>query len=896
MPASGGAERGGPRGGAQRAAGARPPWDGPTGFAAHRSRMARYAPALGTLVVFGCQEPSPSLAGWVAGCADVEAGPACVLAPDPSERGPVTVWVSEARGPVHTTLDGEPLAAVLTSTRGGVEVVLTAPRPGAVVVASEAGRYAVRLGDAAVARSEDLALDARAREALRAGSWGEAVAALDRAADGHARAGAWSRAVRDMQAAAYALLFRGFAPDEAERRLERAEAWLTHDRDGWAIHPYYRGLAALRASEPLRAVEELREARARLAGRRAEQLVAGVDEALAVVLQQLGRGAEAQAVLQRLRERPASEPCVQARRLNNVAWAGLLAADAEGRAADPETRAALDAARAAFARPECREAPGRWQAGLHLALAELLSGRPAEAQAALRDLPPELPDLDARLWALELEARLDLAEGHPAEAQRRLEVGLERLPDGALPDARWRLLLGLAGARAAGGDPQAALAAYARADALLDHGALRVPFGEGRAAFSAARRRGAAAWAEALLARGDVSGAACVLRRARARGLTRAVHAARLASLGPDERAAWGRHMGAVLRLRAELEASATGAWALAASELGEAKRAQARLQDESEGHLRAALAVIEGAGAATPACAELRGPGPGELVLVFARLGGEVWGLALSPRSARAQRVGAGLDAAGWLASFDAELEAAERVRLVVELEPGLAQAHAWPWRGRPLNAQRPVVFGLDVPGGAAVRGAASEEALVVADPEGNLPGARAEAQVARAALAAQGWRVELLEGAAAGPGPVREALGRSALFHFSGHGRARGASPFGHRLGLYRGALEVQDVLSMGAAPRWVVLTGCQTSPAPALDAPEALGLAQAFLLAGSAQVLGATVEVSDGLARRVGAAVHGGGPEARGDLAVAFQAVAAALEADGVARWSEFQVWEP
>ncbi len=847
------------------------------------------------LIVTGCTAPPAHLDGWIAGCAQIEQGPTCVLEAA-ERRRPVTIFVAKATLPATVTVDEHPLTASITrSSPAGIELEIDPRQTGALIVHAANGRFAAQITDTESADPEAVRTSTQARADLRAGEWRAAVQGLDQASTSHAAHGAWSRAVSDGLTAAYALLYAGHQPHEARRRLERVQPWLRHHRDGWALYPYYRGLYAIRAADPSAAIAPLRQARKRLHARGQEQLVAGVDEVLAVVLEQLGRHADAERVLQRLRAASTGSACVRARRLNNVAYASLLAADATAQAPSPLTLSTLEQAAALYDLPECRAQAGRHTASLHRVMAAVLGERFEDAQVLLQSLPQAPDRLDTRLWRLELWARSELGLGHPQAARARLQDALTHLPAGALPDAEWRLNLWLARALRAEGHITKALGAYAKADALLDVGTLRIPFGQGRAPFTQARNQGAMEWAELLVARGQAGKAACVSRRARSRTVARAAMQVRLQALSPSTRTAWESHIGALQALRTESEQATLTAWGLAAKDFEAFEAAQAQRQATAADHLSKALAAIESEAPAW-SCQRLPEPNEGEVTLVFVTGTQGPLGFAIAADRTEAHQFESKPAHHQWLAPFDDMLSSATRIRLIIEPGPTFTQPHTWPWRGRPLNAQRPVAFALDLGESQALRPVRTDLALVVADPERNLAGARSEAAVVTRALGDAGWQVERLEGSMASPSAVRHGLARASLLHFSGHGRNVPASPWGDRLGLHRGALSARDVLADGHVPESVILTGCRTASQSGLNEIERVGLAQAFLLSGAQQVLGATSDVADEVATEVGTSVHASPQRGPLDLAQSFHRVAARLDARGDGDWAAFRVWVP
>ena len=132
--------------------------------------------------------------------------------------------------------------------------------------------------------------------------------------------------------------------------------------------------------------------------------------------------------------------------------------------------------------------------------------------------------------------------------------------------------------------------------------------------------------------------------------------------------------------------------------------------------------------------------------------------------------------------------------------------------------------------------------------DPLRNLRAARDEVREVGAILQSD-WQVQRLVGSQAQYAAVLQGLANAELFHYAGHGHFSGRGGWGSVLTLAPPAeITIGDILGLGHAPRWVVLSGCDTGRT-ATDTPaETLGLAQAFLSNGSQMVVAATRPVAD------------------------------------------------
>jgi CHAT domain-containing protein len=229
----------------------------------------------------------------------------------------------------------------------------------------------------------------------------------------------------------------------------------------------------------------------------------------------------------------------------------------------------------------------------------------------------------------------------------------------------------------------------------------------------------------------------------------------------------------------------------------------------------------------------------------------------------------------------------------------------HALPHSGKVLLAQLPVSYGLDLTEQSSQRRNKSanrrqRQALLVADPTGDLPATRLEATAIREALetSRQSWSVNLLQGSDASGARVRQGLATADLFHFAGHGDFRSADGWQSALLLTDGSqLTLGDILALPSAPRQVVLSGCETGRTMQ-ESPidNANGLAHAFVAAGSQAVVAALRPVNDRLAATLVSSFYREW-QAGATAEVALQKAQIALYNDNPDQdWSSFRLIEP
>jgi hypothetical protein len=670
---------------------------------------------------------------------------------------------------------------------------------------------------------------------------------------------------------------------------------------------YYRGLLAESTGDARSALAEL-EAAIRQVERvdGNEVLRWDAEQVLGRQLQALGRSREATLLYDRLHRAPSSKlkPCDWSEMLGNQAWSLLLAGEAGQRLGDPVPL--LAEARRVTERAACPGSGERLLDNvLNLALAHLQAGRLPAARAALseaRSLERFAQPLQT-LWGLELAARLDLAEGRPADALR-LYDRLEELAVSVLsPDGLWRAAYGRARCYQALGRPKEALTALAEAEKRLDAQSLEIPIQEGRETFAAQREGATKLYLELLLAAGRDAEALEVARHSRSRVLRQLARGDRLAHLTGPEQRSWDDALADYWNRRAALDAGATDEWRLPADQLHRRQEARAARYRETERALDRAFAVLGG----PTEHASLSSPQPGELVLAYHLLPRGWVGFAAEGRTVAVHRFELPASAmarpeelaARLLAPFQARIERARRLRILPYGILRTVDFHALPFRGDVLLTALPVAYGLDLGAPAQSRPATERRALVVANPSEDLPAALLEADAVAAALrrGQPAWSTRVLRGPEASAGEVRRSLAGADLLHYAGHGVFSGSGGWDSVLPLAGGTrLTLGDLLAFQQVPRWVVLSGCDTGKSGANAPAEGLGLAHAFLLAGSEDVIAATRPVGDRAAQGLLSELYlRWSPDP--DLAALLRdAQLAWRQRDPAGDWQSFRLFEP
>ncbi len=296
----------------------------------------------------------------------------------------------------------------------------------------------------------------------------------------------------------------------------------------------------------------------------------------------------------------------------------------------------------------------------------------------------------------------------------------------------------------------------------------------------------------------------------------------------------------------------------------------------------------------------------PGELILAYHQLPRGWVGFAAYGKSVLAHRFELPLDilsqseevARRLLLPFRVPIEQAKRIRILPTGPLQGVDFHALPYDGDVLLARSPVVYGLDLPVVGNPAQPAGRHALLVADPRGDLPGALHEARAVREVLesGSRPWVTEELKSSDASAEAVRGRLAAADLLHYAGHGIFSGFSGWESSLLLAKETrLTLGDLLALERVPAWVVLSGCDTGRSSAETPVESLGLAHAFLLAGSQAVVASTRSAPDTTVPVFFTDLYQQW-DREPDLAVALQHTQLSWRRNPGVDWAGFRLFEP
>lgn len=593
-------------------------------------------------------------------------------------------------------------------------------------------------------------------------------------------------------------------------------------------------------------------------------------------------------------EAPTTNPGDLGSAARTLGWIGLLLREAGRRELDPEGpyRDAMEVFGPGGTAPDPDKVGG---VRLGLARVALDDDDPADALAELARIDPRRVTPDEHAHALGLEVRARLQQGADAAAVApRLDQLAAIVHEVGTPQARWQLAVLRGRVAERSGEVEAAIAHYQHAEALYDEVSQLAVFGAGRSTSGALSPEATQRLIDVLVTQGRLHEALCAARLSRARALRPLVLPA---SLDPAQREELRAQARAYLQLEAQANAMEREGRARPGRELQRRRRDAEALRQALQQRANA-LALARGSLAAQPRCEDLTSRAPGELLLALHPVEGGWAVLTEDDQGLAAHRVREPSELGSrtpqelsrmLLEPIREPLARARRIRVTAIGDAVHVDVHALPVAGAPLSTRAAVSYAVELWGAAGSPPQDPPAALLLGDATGSLWAVSPELQAAEQHLHRAGWVTRV----PTNPGSLPQVLGdltHADLFHYAGHADAAmreadiglwppyagGAPGWPSYLQLEPPArLDVQEILGLERAPRWVVLNGCRTGVVDVQNA--GISLALAFLIAGSEQVLASSEATEDLAMGELGRRLYEGAtPDEPLDLAERLQRV--------------------
>jgi CHAT domain len=614
----------------------------------------------------------------------------------------------------------------------------------------------------------------------------------------------------------------------------------------------------------------------------------------AVVLAELGRFDEAEALARDAAARLAPDDPFLSFIRHEAAWVRMLHREDEPDLPDPSPLLGELMVHA----QRRRDTVGANGIRLNLAIAASQSGAHELAERELQAVDRAHLNHIEQIFAELVLARAAQHRGNPSRARKHLERGrlLAELVGNEALVLRVRLARAELERRA--GDRPAARREFEAAEAIEDRLALGIAPQAGRSAFSSARRHARAGYVELLLELGDGSAALCTVLGARARHLRSLSVRHDSAPVDPDRRARQRELLLDHAQLRAELERRMEDSWRLPGSELAGLRKRTERDLERLDALAGEAMALVEREPAPWTCSQARSAAGEHAVLTMHPTTAAGAWWLMID-RAGVVETVRVELDPAAAAGGFEdaasralAELDGAGQLAGVTTLtvvplgELGAVDFHALALL-RQAGAPR-VVYSLGL--GRGRRAMLTDGSIAaITGGRADLREPTAEIEDVQAAMEPRGWVFR--------DAWVPADEHQPTLLHYAGHGRHAGPSGWDSALDLAGGSLTAEQIIAHQRAPAVVVLGACDAAATDARVLDGGMNIAAAFLLAGAELVIAPSRPVDDRDARALARALYRSppGPSAANTLADALVGGLVDAQREG-GRFGEWRAWGP
>jgi len=492
---------------------------------------------------------------------------------------------------------------------------------------------------------------------------------------------------------------------------------------------------------------------------------------------------------------------------------------------------------------------------VNLALGFLANNNIERANEALTKLY-ETPQLSLfhHEWGTQIKAEIHLKTGQAKAALSEFET-LAKLSDGVVnPYLQLWSILGKARAYQMLNRLDDALTHWKAANRKIEEEGLLIPIHESRELYLAQYRGIFRHLIEYLIKAERQGDALAMIHTHRSQLLRGLAWQSKVASLNNTERMQWQTALGRFKVVRAELAELRKKSWSIPKAELDKHNAKKHRVEIEAANALHGVLSSISYEGA----WSEYRHlQDKGSIRLTYFSTAEKLYQFVESSKttSVRWTSIRNKRNLSKQLVKdlIEPELDRIQNAtKIYISSGSQLAQIdfHGLQVHEHPIASIAPVLYNLNLPDRPST-GIDGSSIFLVLDPSGNLPNARREGQYIQSTLSNHGFNVETLAGANAVASAVVDKIEDNRIFHYAGHGDFDESNPTSSGLFLGKDTqLTVSDILALTNSPEIVILSACETAMVNSESSQDSIGIAQAFLTAGTKYVIASTRQVDDTL----------------------------------------------
>ena len=496
---------------------------------------------------------------------------------------------------------------------------------------------------------------------------------------------------------------------------------------------------------------------------------------------------------------------------------------------------------------------------LNLSKAYYLAEQTSEASFQLSNIFKLKANLNyaQTLEFLELQGLLALKNGKVNESIEHFEKLLTLAKKVKYSEFTIDALVGKAKSYEMSGRYLDAIEHYKKAEQVIFDEFINIPMTSSQPYFLSSKMNFSYAYVDLLVRLNRTKEAMTVARRFRARWID-SIHRVTQRSLSRViHEKEWVATIGQIRKLRKSIIAQQSLEWSIPFDQVDHAKRrlaeeklALSNLFDKSIRLVNNAVGYEESAQTT---------PKKGELFLFFYAINDSFIGFASNSSIIKSHTISfdkastlSAIDLANeWVSIFEKEFEDADKIKIFPFGLMKKVDFQTLPYKNDILLAHKSISYGVDLkildlnkkPSPKSIR------SLIVANSLGDLKETEKEAYTLAKLTKGYDWNTQTLTSNQVVYDSLKSKLEKAQHFHYAGHVNQARSNVFQHHFPLSNNAeMDGADILMLRQVPTWVVLSACNSALNNNNISAQSIGLAHAFIIAGSKKVVATVRPVLD------------------------------------------------
>lgn len=496
---------------------------------------------------------------------------------------------------------------------------------------------------------------------------------------------------------------------------------------------------------------------------------------------------------------------------------------------------------------------------LNLAMAHLLDNKIQSAKQLIEKVDAMKVPLSYRqkLDLLEMQGKLSLLDKNSNKALHSFSQLLKYSESTKYSIFMIKALVGLAETYQLLDENHAAREHYARATDLIFGHSLGIPVTASQPNFISKLSRFSKKYVDFLYQTNRIDEALQVTRRFRAGWLQDLFQLSQIHSQKLSKNPVWLSTLSKIRKVRSAIINQQSISWTLPQNQLLQSNIELKEKEQELAQLFDLAISLVNET--STTEYAGYANPKPNELFLFFYPVENGWLGFAKAERSLKSHFISSHHSsslspenmAQEWITAFEGEIESNDILKVYPFGILKNVDFQALVFQNELLLSRKSIHYGVDLSHKkiTQVKQTQVSRSLVVANSLGDLRETELEANQIIQITKPFNWENNLLTTSQTKFTRIKNQLQRSQHFHYAGHVFDNKTSTSQYLLPLADNTyLDSNDIIILERAPKWVVLSACNSAKNNSTVNTESLGLAQAFIMSGSKQVIASSRPVLD------------------------------------------------